>query len=175
MGDEMRRTQRGNNNAYCQDNETSWLDWRLLERHRDLHGFVRRLIGFRLRRDYSADDALSLNQLLCRARVHWHGVRLNQPDWGEDSHSIAATLESLSGLITYHLILNAYWERLGFALPQPVAGGSGWRRLIDTGLKPGEEICASAGAPPVAGPVYAAAPRSLVLLCSEGPAAGGSA
>ena len=49
MGDEMRRTQRGNNNAYCQDNEVSWLDWSLLDRHRDLHRFVRTLIGHRLR------------------------------------------------------------------------------------------------------------------------------
>ena len=49
MGDEMRRTQRGNNNAYCQDNEVSWLDWSLLDRHRDLHRFVRTLIAHRLR------------------------------------------------------------------------------------------------------------------------------
>src|SRR6478609_8658681 len=49
MGDEMRRTQRGNNNAYCQDNETSWLDWSLLDRHPDLHRFVRLLIAHRLR------------------------------------------------------------------------------------------------------------------------------
>ena len=49
MGDEMRRTQRGNNNAYCQDNEVSWLDWSLLDRHRDLHRFVRMLISHRLR------------------------------------------------------------------------------------------------------------------------------
>jgi isoamylase len=43
MGDEISRSQRGNNNAYCQDNEVSWLDWSLLERHRDLHQFVRKL------------------------------------------------------------------------------------------------------------------------------------
>ena len=49
MGDEMRRTQRGNNNAYCQDNEMSWLDWSLLDRHRDLHRFVRTLVGYRRR------------------------------------------------------------------------------------------------------------------------------
>ncbi len=49
MGDEMRRTQQGNSNAYCQDNEVSWLDWSLLDRHRDLHQFVRKLIAQRLR------------------------------------------------------------------------------------------------------------------------------
>ena len=57
MGDEMRRTQRGNNNAYCQDNEISWLDWTLLERHRDVHRFVKSLIAFRMRRDVVLDAA----------------------------------------------------------------------------------------------------------------------
>ena len=47
MGDEVRRTQQGNNNAYCQDNEISWFDWRLLERHADVHRFVKQLIAFR--------------------------------------------------------------------------------------------------------------------------------
>jgi isoamylase len=167
MGDEMRRTQRGNNNAYCQDSEISWLDWRLLERHGDVHRFVKRLVGYRLRRDLTVDDpALTLNQLVSQARVHWHGVRLNEPDWGEDSHSIAATLESLSGKITYHLILNAYWEGLDFELPQPVAGEEGWRRLMDTGLDSGEEICRWGEAVPVHAPSYRAGPRSIVLLGS---------
>ena len=50
MGDEVRRTQRGNNNAYCQDNETNWFDWRLIERHADIHRFVTLVIQARLRR-----------------------------------------------------------------------------------------------------------------------------
>ncbi len=167
MGDEMRRTQRGNNNAYCQDNEISWLDWRLLERHDDVRRFVKQLIGYRLRRDLSGDDpALTLNQLLSQARVHWHGVRLNEPDWGEQSHCVAATLESLSGSITYHLILNAYWEGLDFELPQPLTGEEGWRRLMDTGLDSGEEIRRWREAVPVRDSSYRAGPRSIVLLGS---------
>ena len=86
MGDEMRRTQRGNNNAYCQDNEVSWLDWSLLDRHRDLHRFVRKLIAHRLRLLSAGDEesfGLSLNQLLRRAEIDWHGVRLGRPDWGD--------------------------------------------------------------------------------------------
>ena len=47
MGDEVRRTQRGNNNAYCQDSDISWFDWSLLERHADIHRFVKGLIRFR--------------------------------------------------------------------------------------------------------------------------------
>ena len=170
MGDEVRRTQRGNNNAYCQDNEISWFDWRLLERHGDIRRFVKQLIGFRLRRDLSGDDqALSLNRLLRQARVHWHGVRLNEPDWGEHSHSVAATLESLTGRITYHLILNAYWESLDFELPQPAAGEQGWRRLMDTSLESGEDIRRWGEAKRVHDPFYRAGPRSVVLLGSARP------
>ncbi len=86
MGDEMRRTQRGNSNAYCQDNEISWLDWSLLDRHPDLHQFVRKLIGQRLRllgMNNQETFALSLNQLLRRAEIDWHGVRLGRPDWSD--------------------------------------------------------------------------------------------
>ena len=67
MGDEVRRTQRGNNNAYCQDNETSWFDWTLLSRHADVHRFVRLLIARRLMRDVEHERRrVSLNQLLQR-------------------------------------------------------------------------------------------------------------
>ena len=75
MGDEVRRSQRGNNNGYCQDSDISWFDWALLERHADIHRFVKALIGFRQRREVLAEmAALSLNQLLRRARIEWHGV-----------------------------------------------------------------------------------------------------
>ena len=97
MGDEMRRTQRGNSNAYCQNNEVSWLDWSLLDRHRDLHQFVRKLIFQRLRLLGMNDQetfALSLKQLLRRAEIDWHGVRLGRPDWGDYSHSIAFTVRT---------------------------------------------------------------------------------
>src|SRR5438874_10089109 len=51
MGDEVRRSQAGNNNAYCQDNEISWFDWGLLERHADIHRFTKALIGLRMSRN----------------------------------------------------------------------------------------------------------------------------
>ena len=97
MGDEMRRTQHGNNNAYCQDNDVSWLDWSLLDRHRDLHRFVRTLIGYRRRMMGARSEEsfeLSLKELLRRAEFDWHGVRLGKPDWADDSHSIACTIRA---------------------------------------------------------------------------------
>ena len=92
MGDEVRRTQRGNNNAYCQDSGISWFDWSFLERHRDIHRFVKGLIRFHQVRDVLAEGAaLSLNQLLRWARIEWHGVALKRPDWSDHSHSLAFT------------------------------------------------------------------------------------
>src|SRR5262249_8636720 len=136
MGDEVRRTQRGNNNAYCQDNDVSWFDWSLLERHADIHRFVKTLIAFRQRRDVTAETAkLSLNQFLERANIEWHGVALNCPDWGEQSHSVAFTARTLRARFLLHGMLNAYWEPLTFELPRiPAESQQHWRRCIDTAL-----------------------------------------
>ena len=84
MGDEVRRTQQGNNNVYCQDNDIGWFDWRLLERHADLHRFVKTLNSFRRWLEVLDAGTLTLNELL------WHGVTLNQPDWSEHSRSPSA-------------------------------------------------------------------------------------
>ena|ERR1700680_2986760 len=90
MGDEVRRTQLGNNNAYCQDNETSWFDWTLVSKHADLYRFVKLLIARRLLRDVDAEyERESLNQLLLQAIKAWHGVKLCKPDWSDGSHSVA--------------------------------------------------------------------------------------
>src|SRR6516162_6364130 len=90
MGDEVRRTQRGNNNAYCQDGEISWFDWSLVERHADVHRFVTLLNALRQHRDLATlDSRPSLNQLLERARIEWSGIDLGCPDWSDASHSLA--------------------------------------------------------------------------------------
>jgi isoamylase len=166
MGDEVRRTQRGNNNAYCQDSENSWFDWSLLEQHADVHRFVKSLNAFRQRRDVLAEGgSLSLNELLRRARIEWHGVTLHRPDWGEDSHSLALTLRSLRGRFLLHAIFNAYWEPLTFELP-PVPGESQqhWRRCMDTSLASPDDIYPWDKAPLVTQATYVVQPRSVVVL-----------
>ena len=166
MGDEVRRTQRGNNNAYCQDGEISWFDWTLLERHADIHRFVKSLNAFRQRRDVVAEGAtVTLTQLWKRARIDWHGVTLNQPDWSEHSHSLAFTLQTLHARYLLHGMLNAYWEPLTFELP-PAAGDGGqpWRRCVDTALASPDDFCAWEKAPFVRQPTYVVAPRSVVVL-----------
>ena len=166
MGDEVRRSQKGNNNAYCQDNEISWLDWDLQKRHADIHRFVRMMIAFRSHRDVVIEDSrLSLNEFLEQARLEWHGIDLNSPDWSEDSHSIAFTVSSLRGRFTIHAMLNAYWEPLTFALPKiGEQTARRWQRWIDTALPSPDDICAWEGAPTVSGSQYVVEARSLVLL-----------
>src|SRR5215831_19281183 len=166
MGDEVRRTQLGNNNAYCQDNETSWFDWTLLEKHADVHRFVTLLNARRLLRDVEHErQRVSLNQWLRAAQKAWHGVTLNQPDWRACSHSLACSAELQREQTCIHLILNAYWEPLDFALP-PVdqAGGNPWRRWIDTALDAPHDIVPWQTAPAVSGYTYQAAARSVVML-----------
>ena len=166
MGDEMRRTQLGNNNAYCYDSELTWLDWDLLDQHRDIHRFVKELNRFRQRRDVvQDDDPLSLNELLRRARIEWHGVRLKDPDWGEQSHSLAFAMWSLRSRFVLHGILNAYWEPLQFELPpSPGADRDVWRRCIDTALPSPDDILPWEDAPVVKETSYVVQPRSIVLL-----------
>ena len=165
MGDEVRRTQRGNNNAYCQDNDISWFDWSLLTSHGDVHRFVKELTAFRQRRDVVAQETtLTLNQVLGRARIDWHGVLLNRPDWSEHSHSLAFTLQSVRGQFLLHGMLNAYWKPLMFELPPAPAGYGTWRRCIDTALASPDDINRWDVAPTVTTTTYEVHPRSVVLL-----------
>ncbi|HJS59137.1 MAG TPA: alpha-amylase family glycosyl hydrolase, partial [Vicinamibacteria bacterium] len=166
MGDEVRRTQRGNNNAYCQDDENSWFDWGLLDRHADIRRFVKSLTGFRQRRDVLPEESsLSLNELLERAHVEWHGVALNRPDWSEHSHTLAFTLRSLHARFLLHGMFNAYWEPLTFELPPvPAYTRERWRRCIDTALASPDDIYLWEEAPLAEQPTYVVQPRSVVLL-----------
>jgi isoamylase len=166
MGDEVRRTQRGNNNAYCQDGDISWFDWSLLERHADIHRFVRALNAFRQRRDVVAEGGrLSLNQLLERAKIEWHGVALNQPDWSEHSHSLAFTLRSLRAHFLMHGMLNAYWEPLTFEIPPvPAESRQRWRRCVDTALASPDDFSPWEEASSVEATTYTVQSRSVVIL-----------
>jgi len=164
MGDEVRRTQGGNNNAYCQDNETSWFDWTLLAKRDDLHRFVTLLNARRVLRDVEHErQRVALNELLRQADITWHGVKLGEPDWRRSSHSLAFTARATMDRTHYHVILNAHWEPLEFELP-PVADGRPWRRWIDTFLDPPNDIVEWEHAPSVPGRSYRAGSRSVVVL-----------
>jgi glycogen operon protein len=171
MGDELRRTQRGNNNAYCQDNEISWFDWTQIEKHADVYRFTKLLIGLRSQRDLTQEEASpTLTELLRQAKVHWHGVKLNQPDWTYQSHSLAVTASCFPVQFRMHLMVNSYWEPLDFELP-PASSSTGgdWRRVVDTYLESPDDICETPDGPPVHESIYRVQPRSVVLLLNRGP------
>jgi isoamylase len=127
-GDEVRRTQRGNNNAYCQDNEISWFDWALTRENADLLGFWQRMIAFRKRH-----STLHRGEFFTGADVAWHGTKLNEPGWDDpDARALAMTLKGLNGEPDLHIMMNMYWEPLEFELP---AGE--WTAEIDTSLVEG--------------------------------------
>ena len=160
-GDELGRTQGGNNNAYCQDNEVSWVDWSLLERNAPLLRFTQRLVRFRkahpsLRRRTFLDDEPT-------PAVAWHGVKLGKPDWTSESRTLGMHLLAGADEAIY-LVANAHWEPRAFELPKLSAGKS-WRRFVDTSLPPGKDALEPGAEVPVAaGRTYPAGPRSVVVL-----------
>jgi len=166
MGDEVRRTQRGNNNAYCQDSDLVWFDWSLLEKHADVHRFVKLLLARRLLRDSTAElERTCLSQLLATANLAWHGAKFEQPDWNDWSHSLAFEFESEPEKLLLYMITNAYWEPLAFELPDLRSrSASGWRRWIDTALESPDDIAQWGRAPVFREEVYRAEARSTVIL-----------
>jgi len=170
-GDEVRRTQRGNNNAYCQDNEISWFDWSLPEKHAGLHRFVKRLLACRHGPDRDTEDRdATLAEFLGDARLRWHGVKLDSPDWSPQSHSLAATMQGPRLGAVLHLMVNAYWEPLRFELPPVSSEGRGpWRRWIDTARESPEDICEWRGGWAVTDTHYEVRPRSMVILILQVP------
>ena len=165
MGDEMRRTQHGNNNAYCRDDPDNWLDWTLLEKHADVRRFVSLLAARRSERsDNARDQRISLTDMLEHAKTAWHGVKHLQPDWSSSSHALAFGAELRAEGIELYLIMNAYWEPLEFELPPP-SEGNGWRQWIDTSLNSPDDIVPWEEARAISDPrLHRAAPRSVVVL-----------
>ncbi len=151
-GDEFARTQRGNNNAYCQDNDVSWVDWSLTQKNAGLVRFVRRMIALRKRH-----FALSREQFV--NRVGWHGVKVGEPDWTGQSRTLAFHLHGRPDL---YVIFNAHWESQRFNLP-PCNGQ--WKRLVDTSLPSPDDIVEeqqSVALRPT--DHYIMSPRSAVIL-----------
>jgi glycogen operon protein len=168
-GDEFRRTQRGNNNAYCQDNELSWVDWRLLERHRDLQRFFKLMIAFRKRHPTIHRSRFLGEERNARGLddVAWHGERLFEPGWGDpERRHLALTLGGVDGDDDLKILLNMDWRPHVFAL-LPVAGRR-WHRVVDTARPSPSDILVEGEEEPVGGESYEAQARSVVVLMSRG-------
>ena len=169
MGDEIRRSQGGNNNAYCHDDPTAWFDWTGVAEHADILGFTKGLLRLRRRlvAVFAGSHEVGLTDLLRDAAIVWSGVRVGLPDTSETSHSIAFTATRDVGAL--HVVFNAYWEELEFELPAPAEGLLGWRRLIDTTLAPPDDIGTEFAAAPPCGSSYLVGPRSVVVLAARRP------
>lgn len=168
MGDEVGRTQLGNNNAYCQNNAISWFDWSLCESNADLMRFVRRLIHLRLHFDQdSAGIHRTLQDYLRERGIEWHGVAIGKPDWSGESHSLALSVHNFAGTRVRYVAINAYWEPLEFELPRIDAlPPEGWLRAVDTSLPTPEEVAGIGTGFRVRGLTYRVESRSIVMLDS---------
>ncbi|MHB8709560.1 MAG: glycogen debranching protein GlgX [Desulfuromonadales bacterium] len=160
-GDELGNSQGGNNNAWCQDNVTGWLDWRGLEEERGLFDFCRHLIAFRQRhallrpRHFEGEEN-------GERRLTWHGPQLFKIDWSEQSRSLGMYLQGLKDEAEIYLIAHAAPETQVFALPV-LAGDGKWRRFVDTACDPAS--CLPGEEPILANQLsYAVGGESVVVL-----------
>lgn len=170
-GDEFGRTQHGNNNAWCQDHETGWVDWTLLPKHHELFTFVRGLINFRarhpsLRRDrflLGADAPPHLDPSGF-TRVQWHGTEPGHPDWSDGARTLSYTLTESEDDVAIHIIMNAHTNSVAFRLP-PLPSETHWLTCIDTHTSPG--VFTPGNEPSCLDVCYMVQGRSLVVLAQS--------
>ncbi len=182
MGDEICRTQQGNNNAYCQDNEISWMNWDGLEANAGHFRFTQMLVrltrswkGLRQERfmlhtnptpGVPSPGTHTSNGTKIQTRLSWHGIKALEPDWNDYSHSLAFMLENQAHHEYIYVILNSYWDGLSFELPKlPI--GLQWHRVADTSLPSPEDIVDPNQAKPVENPFYRLTGRASAILIGK--------
>jgi isoamylase len=176
-GDEMRRTQMGNNNPWCQNNEMSWYDWRLLEAHADIHRFCREAIAFRkrhhafLRPEFWNGKDASRNAI---PDIAWFTAAGEPADWSPESGTLALLIDGNKADIDadrddndFYVMYNASEEEVSFTLAPIPPGKEGWYRAIDTALAPPLDIARSGEEERVARDTYRVAGRSVAALLSK--------
>jgi glycogen operon protein len=167
-GDEIRRSQKGNNNPYCQDNEISWFDWTLVGKNSALLRFCKGMIRFRklhaaLRHDQFFDGSVNERGL---KDVSWHGTKLNPPGWDDASaRALAVTLAGFGGDSDLHVMFNMFWDGLDFELP--VVPGRRWCLAVDTAQPAPRDIADPGSEPEVLGTTYQVQARSVVVLVNR--------
>jgi isoamylase len=140
-GDEFRRTQKGNNNAYCQDNETSWYDWSLLEQHQEIYRFTREMIAFRL-----AHQILSKEQFYTTAEIQWFAPQGGLPDWADSQAKQFACLVQEDEQQWLFLMFNSGDDAINFCLPA-MSSKARWYQVIDTSHHAPQDIFSNGDEP----------------------------
>ena len=167
-GDEMGRTQQGNNNAYCQDNEVSWVNWELVKENAGLVRFFQLMIGFRKRCPMLRRDTFEIDGNT-GFHVTWHGTKRMSADWSPESRSVAMqwTQHHADGTSDdLHFIAHSHWEDANFELPD--IAPRPWFRLVDTAL-PSPQDVADEGReyPLLSQDSYPVKARSVVILLAK--------
>jgi glycogen operon protein len=161
-GDEFRRTQGGNNNAYCQDNETSWYDWHYLEEHKEIFRFTRGMIAFR-----RAHPILSKEQFYTDAEIHWFGPQGGLPNWADPKEKQFACLIHENEQSALCLMFNAGVDAVDFGLPR-VLPGARWHLAVDTSREAPKDLFAAGEEPLLEDPLtYHLRPRSSAILLAR--------
>ncbi|NOX89307.1 MAG: glycogen debranching protein GlgX [Calditrichaeota bacterium] len=149
-GDEFGRTQKGNNNAYCQDNDISWINWRLVDENNDLLRFVKLLIAFRKKHSSLRRTRFKVETIDGKPEMSWHGLKVGQPDWSENSRCLGLLYAAnpKTGDPDMYLMFNAENVQNRFDLP-PASANRRWHVFIDTFKEPPEDIFEEERTPPV--------------------------
>ena len=169
MGDEILRTQHGNNNAYCQDNDVSYMNWNLNARQKEMFEFTRKVTRIRSQNIppqaqgiYTLEDSIRFNQFCL------HGAKPYLPDFSYDSHSIGMTYYSVTHKVYVYIFFNAYWEPIKLELPNvPNTNINSWYKVVDTSIAgPNDHTPLAKDQIQVTGE-YVVQPRSSVIMLSE--------
>jgi isoamylase len=161
-GDEFRRTQRGNNNAYCQDNEVSWFDWSLLEEHEEIHRFTRGMIAFR-----RAHPVLRRETFYTGADIKWCALNGAPADWTDQRQKSFAWLILGQSEPDLFLMFNADTRPVDFSIPALPAGKI-WRLAVDTARTVPDDLFDSGKEPSMQGQIsFRLEPRSSAILLTD--------
>ncbi len=166
-GDEVLRTQHGNNNAWCQDNELGWFDWTLVEKNADMLRFTREMIALRrrhpslMRRHFLTGEVVELTGI---PDISWYGPDLQPPEWDDPvAQTLAFTLSAVqAGEPHLHVMLNM--SDLEQAMPLPLLRGVQWRRVVDTGQTAPRDILSPQSSIRLRGGEYTMRAHSIVVL-----------
>ena len=164
-GDEIRRTQGGNNNAYNQDNATSWFDWTLVETNRDVLRFVQRLIAFRKAHPALWQPTFYTGAMGARGipEIAWHGTILGSPGFGDpQGRALACTIAGMGGTSDLHVMMNMFWQPLEFELP-----AAKWWMALDTFASSPADIAEPGQRVFVGRDTWTVRPRSIVVLAGN--------
>lgn len=167
-GDEVRRTQHGNNNAYCQDTPLSWIDWTLTEKNSHLLRFFQQMIAFRKRHPIVHRSRFFTGEVNERLipDIAWHGCQLNAPGWNDPgSRVLAYTMGGFGADPDMHVMLNMDGGALPFELP--IVHGRRWHRALDTSQLSPDDIAEDGQEVAISDSTYIVNGHSVVVLISK--------